>query len=86
LDNRKQVAYGEAMKTTTSHSVKNIIAAEMAQYGITVARLARYARATYGISRARVDQAVNGEAGWLGQWNQQAIRDWIEMVRGAWQA
>lgn len=57
--------------------------AEMERFGITPARLRRHAR-TLGVSSVRVDEALRGEAGWLKAWNAGAVRDWVEMIRGAW--
>lgn len=57
--------------------------AEMDRFGITAARLRRHAR-TLGVTGVRVDEALRGEAGWLKAWTSGAVRDWVDMIRGAW--
>lgn len=62
-----------------------MIRSEMKSLGISKARLVRHCR-TLGITAARVEQALKGDPGWRGKWNECSLRDWLEAVRGAWLA
>lgn len=59
---------------------------EMDRFGITPARLRRHAWRLARISSERVDAALRGEAGHLRSWTDIGVRDWIELVQGAWLA
>lgn len=64
-------------------SVSEILVREMSRWGISKARLIRRARAV-GVSGVRVEEALAGNPGWLREWSQGAIEDWIWMIRTAW--
>lgn len=70
-------------RTLSGSFVASSIRREMKRLGITRPRLARCANAA-NVRTARVNQALRGEAGWLGVWTEGALADWLEMVRTAW--
>lgn len=64
-------------------TISNLLQREMSRWGISKARLIRRARAV-GVSGVRVEEALAGNPGWLREWSQGAIEDWIWMIRTAW--
>lgn len=68
---------------TNRATIAAMFAREMKRWGVSKARLTRRAR-EFQTPEIRVREALAGNPGRLGRWNEVAIDDWIRMIRTAW--